>query len=145
LKKPCIALAHPNHPAQYRFMRLEHFALQVPDPVAMANWYVNHLGCTIVRSFGEPAHARFLRLGGVLMEIYNNPKAAIPDYSSFNPLQLHLAFESNDLTADRDRLVKAGARIMDDVSTSPSGDQIMMLRDPWNIPLQFVKRAQPML
>jgi len=130
--------------AQNNRMTLEHFALQVPEPVAMADWYVKHLGCTVVRSGGAPAHGRFLSMGGVLFEIYRNPVVAVPDYAAVDVLQLHLAFSSADLAADRDRLVKAGARVIDDVNTTPAGDQIMMLRDPWNVPLQFVKRAVPM-
>ena len=126
-------------------MKLEHFALQVPDPVAMADWYVKHLGCTIARSGGEPSHGRFLTVGSVLFEIYRNPKAAVPDYSTVDPLLVHLAFSSENLKADRDRLVKAGARVVDDIATTPAKDEIMMLRDPWSIPIQFVKRADPML
>jgi hypothetical protein len=126
-------------------MKLEHFALQVPDPVAMADWYVTHLGCSIARSGGEPLHGRFLTVGSVLFEIYRNPKTPVPDYSTVDPLLVHLAFTSQNLPFDRDRLVKAGARIVDNIATTPSGDEIMMLRDPWNIPIQFVKRAEPML
>ena len=111
----------------------------------MADWYVKHLGCTVARAGGEPAHGRFLLAGGVLIEIYNDPRAAMPDYGSMDPLLLHLAFVSDNLTADRDRLVKAGARVVSDVATTPAGDQILMLRDPWNVALQFVKRAAPML
>jgi len=126
-------------------MKLEHFALQVSDPVAMADWYVKHLGCTIARAGGEPSHGRFLTVGGVLFEIYRNPKATVPDYKGMDPLLIHVAFSSANLTADRDRLVKAGARVVDDVVTTPVGDEIMMLRDPWHTPIQFVKRADPML
>ena len=128
-----------------RAMKLEHFALQVPDPVAMADWYVKNLGCSIARSGGEPSHGRFLTVGGVLFEIYRNPAASVPDYQKIDVLHLHLAFKSDNLKADRDRLVKAGARIINDISTTSDGDEIMMLRDPWNIAIQFVKRAQPML
>ena len=126
-------------------MKLEHFALQVPDPVAMADWYVKHLGCAVARAGGEPSHGRFLTVGSVLFEIYRNPRAAVPDYATVDPLLIHLAFSSENLVADRDRLVKAGARVADDIATTPAGDEIMMLRDPWNIPIQFVKRAEPML
>jgi glyoxylase I family protein len=128
-----------------RAMKLEHFALQVPDPVAMADWYVKHLGCTIARAGGEPSHGRFLSVGGVLLEIYRNPKAPVPDYKAIDPLLLHLAFASQNLKADRDRLVQAGARLADDISTTPTGDELMMLRDPWDVALQFVKRAEPMI
>lgn len=128
-------------------MRIEHFALQVPDPVAMADWYVAHLGFSVARSGGAPAHARFLLDGSrsVMIEIYHTPQAPVPDYAAVNPLLLHLAFVSENLTADRNRLVRAGARVVDDVAITPSGDEILMLRDPWGLPIQFVKRAQPML
>ena len=126
-------------------MRLEHLALQVPDPVAMADWYVKHLGCTVARAGGPPGCARFLMAGQALIEIYQNPTIAIPDYSSMNPLQLHLAFISANVKADRDRLLAAGAKIFDDYSTNPAGDELLMLRDPWGIGLQLVKRHTPML
>jgi uncharacterized glyoxalase superfamily protein PhnB len=126
-------------------MKLEHFALQVPEPVAMADWYVKHLGAKVARAGGPPQHGRFLIVGGTMFEIYNNPVVSVPDYSKTEVMQLHLAFVSADLKADRDRLLKAGARLIEDVRTTPEGDEIMMLRDPWNLPLQFVKRKEPML
>ena len=128
-------------------MKIEHFALQVADPVAMADWYVKHLGCSIARSGGEPAHARFLKdgHGSVMVEIYRNPKASVPDYHTIDPLWLHLAFLSTRPAADRDRLVVAGAKLVEDLFTSPAGDELVMLRDPWGTALQLVNRAQPML
>jgi len=126
-------------------MRLEHCALQVPDPVAMADWYVKHLGCPVARSGGAPAHARFLQAGPVLIEIYQSSNAPAPDYHSMPPSQLHLAFVSENPKADRDRLVAAGAKIFEDCFTSPAGDDLVMLRDPWGVGLQLVKRAAPML
>ena len=128
-------------------MKIEHFALQVPDPVAMADWYVKHLGFTIARSGGEPSHARFMAdtSGSVMLEIYLNPAAIIPDYKSTNPLLMHVAYLSENLTDDRDRLVQAGAALVDDVLTTSAGDSIAMLRDPWGVPIQLVKRAKPML
>jgi len=128
-------------------MQLEHFAIQVPDPQSMADWYVKHLGFTVARSWEEPSFARFLKssTGAVMIEIYRNPAVPVPDFSTMSPLHLHLAFISSNPTAERDRLVKAGAHVAEDVTTTPSGDQILMLRDPWNIPIQFVKRVEPML
>jgi glyoxylase I family protein len=128
-----------------RGMNLEHFALQVPEPIAMAEWYVKNLGCKIARAGGEPSHGRFLTVGSVLFEIYNDPKVSVPDYSKIETLHLHIAFKSENLKADRDRLVKAGARVAADIKTTDEGDEIMILRDPWNVPLQFVKRKDPMI
>jgi len=128
-------------------MKIEHFALQVSDPIAMADWYVKHLGCTLARSSGEPAHMRFLKdsSGSVMVELYRNPKVPVPDYAAMDPLLLHIAFLSENPAADRDRLIVAGARVVDDLVTTPLGDQLIMLRDPWHVALQLVWRATPML
>ncbi|GAI31566.1 unnamed protein product, partial [marine sediment metagenome] len=32
-----------------------------------------------------------------------------------------------------------------DISVTPGGDEIAILRDPWGVAIQFVKRAEPML
>lgn len=126
-------------------MRLEHFALHVPDPVSMAAWYVKNLGCTVARSFGAPGFGHFITAGPVLIELYKNPNVPVPDYHSMHPSNLHLAFMSDDLKADRERLLAAGAHLFEDFFTNAAGDELMMLRDPWGIGLQLVKRAQPML
>jgi catechol 2,3-dioxygenase-like lactoylglutathione lyase family enzyme len=126
-------------------MRLEHAALQVTDPVAMADWYVKHLGVTIARSGAPPGNARFLKAGPVLIEIYRNPDLPVPDYPAMHPLLLHLAFESDNVKADRDRLLAAGAKLAEDISTNKLGDELLMLRDPWGLGLQLVKRGTPML
>jgi glyoxylase I family protein len=128
-------------------MHIEHVALQVADPVAMANWYVEHLGCSIARSTGGPAFIRFLKdaSGQAMIEIYNNPRVAVPDYRSMDVMLVHLAFYSDNPRADRDRLVAAGATIAEDHIVTPAGDEMLILRDPWDVPLQLVKRAEPML
>jgi catechol 2,3-dioxygenase-like lactoylglutathione lyase family enzyme len=126
-------------------MRLEHCALQVPDAPALADWYVKHLGCAVERAGGAPSWVRFLAAGPVLIEIYQGSSAPTPDYRSRHPAQFHLAFVSENLKADRERLLEAGATIAEDCFTNPVGDELLMLRDPWGIGLQLVKRARPML
>jgi uncharacterized glyoxalase superfamily protein PhnB len=108
---------------------------------------VKHLGFTIARSGGEPSHARFMAdsTRAVMLEIYRNPAASVPDYQKADPLLMHVAYSSDNPAADRDRLVQAGAVVADDLMTTPSGDVIVMLRDPWGVPIQLVKRAKPML
>ena len=128
-------------------MKIEHVALQVSDPAAIADWYVEHLGCSIARSTGEPLFIRFLLDGSrsAMLELYRNPRQPVPDYAAMDPILIHLAFLSDNVKADRDRLTAAGATIVEDVSTTPAGDDIMMMRDPWGLSLQLVKRANPML
>ena len=128
-------------------MHIEHVALQVSDPVAMAQWYVQHLGCSIARSTGAPSFIHFLKdaSGHSMIEIYCNPRVAVPDYATMDVMLVHVAFYSDDPRADRDRLMKAGATIAEDHIVTPAGDEMLILRDPWSLPLQLVKRAQPML
>ena len=127
-------------------MKIEHAAWSVDDPVAAADWYVEHLGMKIVRSGGEPAHVRFLadETGRVLLEIYNNPQVTVPDYRATDPLIIHLAFCVGDVEAERDRLVAAGAALEQDFTVTEAGDRMVMLRDPWGFPIQILKRAEPM-
>jgi catechol 2,3-dioxygenase-like lactoylglutathione lyase family enzyme len=128
-------------------MHIEHVALQVSDPAAMAQWYVDHLGCSIARSGGAPGFIHFLKdaTGHSMLEIYTNPRCTVPDYASMDVMLVHVAFYSDDPRADRDRLVKAGATIAEDHIVTPAGDEMLILRDPWGLALQLVKRAQPML
>lgn len=126
---------------------IEHIALNVEDPISMAVWYCEHLGMNIVREGPAPVNARFISdaSGNTLLEVYNNPPDAVPDYASMDPLLLHIAFMVDDVEAICRKLTAAGATIADDVSVIPNGDILAMLRDPWGVPIQFVKRAKPML
>ncbi len=127
-------------------MRIEHAAWDIENPAAAADWYVEHLRMKVVRSGGPPANARFLAdaTGRVLLEIYNNPKVAPPDYRNVDPLITHLAFAVENVAAERQRLLDAGAAAVGEATTLESGDVMCMLRDPWGFPLQLLKRRQPM-
>ncbi len=138
-------------------MRIEHIAINVEDPVAMAEWYCENLGMKIVRQGPAPANAHFLSdaEGNVLLEIYHNPPDSVPDYASMDPLLFHIAFMVDDVEGICRKLVSAGATIVNDgsapgpkgtgVSTTPDGDEFAILRDPWGVSIQFVKRAKSML
>lgn len=128
-------------------MRIEHVGLQVPDPIAMGDWYVAHLGFVVKRSADSPVPVRFLadQTGRVMIEIYNNPKAPMPDYATADPLLYHLAFVCDDIKQTAARLVRAGATLVEGPLITPAGDELAMLRDPWSVPIQLCKRANPML
>jgi uncharacterized glyoxalase superfamily protein PhnB len=127
-------------------MKIEHVAWQVQDPVAVANWYVKHLGFRVLRKLEKSPLTHFIadETGNVVVEIYNNPAATIPDYRATNPLHLHLAFVANDPDAERERLTKAGATLHEDLMT-PVGDRLIMMRDPFGFAIQLCKRSIPMI
>ena len=128
-------------------MKIEHVAFQVPDPVALADWYVEHLGLVIMRSQSASPFARFLADDGgtVMIEVYNNPRIAMPDYRAIDPLVQHLAFRTDDVAGTRGRLLVAGATAEGDVVVADNGDHLAMLRDPWGLAIQLVRRGTPMI
>lgn len=128
-------------------MNIEHMALNVPDPAAMARWYCEHLGTRIVRSQAEPPFTHFVadEAGRGVLELYRHTRAAIPDYRQIDPLTLHIAFTTSDVASVRQRLLSAGATSAGDLVVTPAGDEMAFLHDPWGVTLQLVKRASPLL
>ncbi len=128
-------------------MDIEHLALNVADPVAMAAWYVQHLQMHVLRRLQQAPHTHFLAdaAGRVVLELYHHTKAPVPDYAAADPLVLHIAFRVEDVAAERQRLLAAGARPAGDVVTTEAGDVMTLVRDPWGVALQLVRRNRPLL
>ncbi len=127
-------------------MQFEHFGINVPDAKAMADWYVKNCNMKIVCAKHEPHQTHFLadEKNHVVMEIYTNPNAAIPDYSSRHPLCFHFAFAASNPSAMKDKLVAAGASVFEELNLS-DGSCIVTFRDPWGVPFQLCKRTNPMI
>jgi glyoxylase I family protein len=126
-------------------MYIEHIALNVADPVAVAEWYRQHLRLTIVRRVPGDTQTHFVAdaKGRVVLEFYHQ-QAPVPDYAAMDPLVLHVAFGVSDMRGERQRLLLAGATAVGDVTVTPAGDELAMLRDPWGLAVQLVKRAEPL-
>ncbi len=125
-------------------MKFEHFALNVPDARATARWYVDNLGLRVARQMDAAPYTSFLAddTGRVIVEFYTRTDAVIPDYAAAHPLCFHIAFVSENNEVIRTKLVLAGAdKGYEEIL--PDGSRLMMLRDPWGIPLQFCHRAKP--
>lgn len=127
-------------------MKLEHFAINVKEPLAMAQWYVDNLGMRIVRQQEHSPYTTFLAddSGQIMIEIYNNPAAAVPEYAQQHPLIVHLAFVSENPDQDKERLLTAGATAISNDKLE-DGSHLIMLRDPWGLAIQLCKRGKPML
>ncbi len=125
-------------------MKFEHFALNVPEPVQMAEWYVKNLGMKIVFSLDKAPFTRFLadETGRVTVELYSNIAAPVPSYKDVHHLNFHFAFAVADAEAARAGLLLAGATDVEVVRPG-DGSVLYMLRDPWGVPLQICQRARP--
>jgi len=128
-------------------MQVEHLALNVPDVLSMARWYVDHLGFSVLRRSVHPPYAHFIAdaVRGTVLELYTRDDAPIPDYAAMHPGTFHLALRSEDVAADIARLVAAGGQQEGTTDHTPAGDELAFVRDPWGVCLQLVRRAQPLL
>jgi len=128
-------------------MRIEHIALNVKDPIGMAQWYCENLGTRVIREGPPPGNARYVvdSTGNTVLELYTNPPEAVPDYASMDPMVLHIAFCADDVEGTRERLLAAGATAVGEVTQGETGDVLAMLRDPWGLAIQLANRAKAML
>ena len=125
---------------------LEHPAIDVADPVAVADWWCKNLGFTITKQKDDETHTTFIvdASGRIAIELYRartQPEA--PDYASMDPLTLHFGFTSKDVDADIEKLTAAGATLV--VHEKAPGFDGAMMKDPFGISIQFVKREQSVL
>jgi catechol 2,3-dioxygenase-like lactoylglutathione lyase family enzyme len=123
-------------------MIFEHFAINVVDIKATVKWYVDHLRLTVVSEQKEAPFMNFLgdATGRVIIEFYHRPDAVITNFSKEHPLTFHVAFVSENAQSDRERLEKEGAVYVEEIKKE-DGTHIVMLRDPFGMPLQLCQRA----
>jgi catechol 2,3-dioxygenase-like lactoylglutathione lyase family enzyme len=124
-------------------MKFEHFALNVADKSKAEQWYTEHLHLSVVRSV--PGNMSFLAdvTGRVILEIYQKSEAEVLPYAEMHPLMLHIAFSVDDVEEEVRRLQSAGATLVEGPSVV-KGDLLAMLRDPFGLAIQLVKRQAPM-
>ena len=128
-------------------MKIEHIAFNVADSRALADWYVAHLGMTIVRSVPEAPYIRFLADSDetTLLEVYSNPISEVIKYGDLHPVTFHIAFTVEDMDGTRQRLEEAGGTIDGEVDITPAGDKLGFVRDPWGNAVQLVQRQTPLV
>lgn len=124
-------------------MKLEHMALNVDNPPAMADWYSQHLGMRVLRAREDAPYTRFLAdsAGCVFLELYRKPEDGLPDYRAMPTGRLHLGFLTTAPEQDRDRLLAAGAALVADESLR-DGSRVVTFRDPWGFAFQISQRTR---
>ncbi|MBK7106027.1 MAG: VOC family protein [Ignavibacteriae bacterium] len=127
-------------------MIFEHFALNVNNPIEIAEWYSENLEMKIVRKIDEAPFTHFLadKTGRVVIEVYNNSKAKIINLKSKHSLEFHLAFMVKNADEVKNNLIHAGAVFEEDLILN-DGSHLVMLRDPFGMPLQICERGVPMM
>ena len=125
-------------------MIFEHFAVNVADAVSVVEWYESHMGLRARVADKKPPFMTFLEdsIGRVVIEFYQRTDAPVTDFSKENSLSFHVAFVSENAEEDKKRLMDNGATFELEVNLE-DGSHIVMLRDPWGMPLQLCQRAKP--
>jgi len=128
-------------------LRFEHLALNVADPQSVANWYVENLGMKVVRQSGPPSFTNFVADEGrnMMIELSTSAAAPVLDLSKLSTQSLHFAFVVEDVRSLRTGLIEAGATLAEEIRETNAGDQVLTLRDPWGLPIQFIKRTEALL
>jgi catechol 2,3-dioxygenase-like lactoylglutathione lyase family enzyme len=140
-------IQHIKHTLDFTGLYFEHLALNVADSPAKARWYKDNLGMIIMREGPAPVSRFFIADGGknMMFELYQNKDIPVVNFDTVSYQTFHIAFMVNDIKEVKETLIAAGAKMAEDAKQTPSGDTVMMLRDPWGLPIQFVKRVNPML
>lgn len=123
-------------------MIFEHFALNVTNVATVVAWYTKCVGLKVVNAQKGPPFMTFLADASdrVILELYHRPDEAITDFTQQHFLTFHLAFVSENAEADKDRLLAEGATFVEEVKKE-GGSHLIMLRDPWGMPLQLCQRT----
>ena len=103
----------------------------------MVAWYNEYCRMPIWHEGHADVYVGFLGVPPSLVEIYNNPDRPYLLPGDIDPATIHLAFQSNDLVADRDRLIAAGATLIEKGCPLSDGYGLLML----SVPLWFTHPA----
>jgi len=124
---------------------IEHIGLVVKDSEAMARWYEAALGFIILKSTGTAnGHVAFIKCSwtGLIFELITDRTLAPIEGALTHPLQLHIAFKSENINKDRDRLVSMGAAFVTDCPTADPDARVLIVKDPWGNFIQLACRKE---
>jgi len=111
----------------------------------MTHWYVEHLGFKVARQREDPPHTRFLSddTGRVVVELYTNPLAAITAFPAQHPLMFHLALVAVGCAGRMSAGWSKPGPSSSLEEPQADGSMLIMMRDPWGMPIQLCQRAKP--
>ncbi len=129
-------------------MKLEHIGIAVSAPMDIARWYREQLGCKIIRKSGDNGEGGAFVLdesGNTILEFFRLKSTEPLAVKSSSPLQLHVAFESEDPWKTAERLVENGAKILSRKPEDDADPVMVLLSDPWGLSLQLIRRREKLV
>ena len=121
---------------------IEHSAIASPDPVRLAQWYVDTLGFAI-NYFSEKSKTTFVRTpDGSMIEIIQSNENARPPLDLRDPGLRHLALTVADFDAAYQRLCDKQVNFLSPPEIK-GGNRVVFFTDPDGNILHLLKRDQP--
>jgi len=124
---------------------MEHVGLCATDTTALKNWYVNLFGWAVVYDNAKSPSSYFLRMAeGQLLEIYPAQKPGLIAEHNFVSGWRHIALGTDDVAADAEKIIAAGATVESAVKITESGVGTFFFRDPEGNVVHLIQRRQPL-
>lgn len=124
-------------------MKIEHIGICVAAPISMGEWYRDNLGFKVIRYAGNDVDGVSFVVdseGKTVLELGKLPEGPPLDARSLLPLQLHIAVECENPSAEAERLTSAGAELVGESPRNSYEGEKVLIRDPWGYTIQLVNR-----
>jgi len=119
---------------------LEHTAIASPDPLRLAQWYVNHLGFHI--NFEYAGNYFVEAANGALIEIIPSEGESLPA-AIRTPGIRHIAIAVDNFDQAREQLASQGTTFAGEPYTN-EGNRLQFFQDPDGNLLHLIQRAKPL-
>lgn len=122
------------------FKGLEHTAIASPDPLQLANWYVQHLDFRI--NFEYAGNYFVKAADGSMLEIIPSEGERMPQKLT-DPGIRHLAIAVDDFEASHNRLKSSGVTFLTEV-LNRQGNRLIFFTDYDGNILHLIQREKPL-
>lgn len=119
---------------------VEHIGLAAKNTIQLKDWYVQKLGAEVLFQMPQNPPAYLIRLGGMIIEIYNAAmfEAQVGDNRVGG--WRHLALKVDSLGEAKDWLGARGVEFSEEVKPAGGGGKVLFFRDTEGNLLHLVER-----
>ena len=107
-----------------------HVHLAAPDPEVAAQWYIEHMGCEVMRDRTDRC-----QFGTMYLAFRPEPPTGGSDGSAVN----HIGFSFTDLVARMKEFEAAGIKIVTPIRDVPGLFKLAFVEDPWGTRIEVVE------
>jgi len=123
------------------FGGVEHVAMASPNPLALAQWYVDHLAFRIIHEYSGNY---FIKApNGAVLEIIPAQGDRI-ESKMFDPGLRHIAISVKDFDAAYSSLLSSNVRFLGEPYSMPQGHRLVFFSDSEGNILHLIQRAHPL-